>query len=140
MGKPNVDFSQAANDTLAKAEKSFGMPANEIVQTILGVSPERILELVKSDLDGRCEVLPCKIGDKIYKTFCGDIAELEVERIVCWSNGCWKVNAHTEYSRTDWKGFEIDFSDFGKTVFLTREAAEAALKGEMPVFQEGGMK
>lgn len=75
-------------------------------------------------------MLPCKVGDTIYKLFCGDIVELEVERIVCWLSGYWKMNAHTEYSRADWKGFEIDFSDFGKTVFLTREAAEATLKGD----------
>lgn len=91
---------------------------------------DRLKELVEADKDGRCVVLPCKVGDKIYKLFGGDVTELQVERIVCWSSGYWKVNAHTEYSRTDWKGFEIDFSDFGKTVFLTREAAEAALKAE----------
>lgn len=91
---------------------------------------DRLRDLVEADRGGRCIVLPCKVGDTIYKLFCGDIVELEVERIVCWSSGYWKMNAHTEYSRADWKGFEIDFSDFGKTVFLTREAAEAALKGD----------
>lgn len=95
-----------------------------------GYDLDRLRELVEADRDGRCIVLPCKVGDTIYKLFCGDIVELEVERIVCWSSGYWKMNAHTEYSRADWKGFEIDFSDFGKTVFLTREAAEAALKGD----------
>ena len=90
---------------------------------------EMLENLIKAKLDGRCVVLPCKVGDKIYKLFCGNIVELEVELIVCWSSGYWKVNAHTEYSRTDWTGFEIDFSDFGKTVFLTHEAAAAALKG-----------
>ena len=69
-----------------------------------------------------------KIGDTIYKLFLGCSIKLKVERIVRWSNGCWKVNAHTDRKYTDWKGFEIDFSDFGKTVFLTREAAEAALQ------------
>lgn len=102
------------------------------IEDILGddYDLDRLRELVEADRDGRCIVLPCKVGDTIYKLFCGDIVELEVERIVCWSNGYWKMNAHTEYSRADWKGFEIDFSDFGKTVFLTREAAEAALKGD----------
>lgn len=102
-----------------------------VIEDIMGddYDLDRLRELVEADRDRRCVVLPCKVGDKIYKLFCGDIVELEVERIVCWSSGYWKVNAHTEYSRTDWNGFEIDFSDFGKTVFLTHEAAAAALKG-----------
>ena len=102
------------------------------IEDILGdeYDLDELKEMVQAKREGRCVVLPCKVGDTIYKLFCGDIVELEVERIVCWSSGYWKMNAHTEYSRADWKGFEIDFSDFGKTVFLTREAAEAALKGD----------
>lgn len=100
------------------------------IEDILGgdYDLDRLRELVEADRDGRCVVLPCQVGDTIYKLFLGYSIKLEVERIVRWSNGCWKVNAHTDRKYTDWKGFEIDFSDFGKTVFLTREAAEAALK------------
>ena len=100
------------------------------IEDILGdnYDLDRLRELVEADRDGRCVVLPCKVGDTIYKLFLGCSIKLKVERIVRWSNGCWKVNAHTDRKYTDWKGFEIDFSDFGKTVFLTREAAEAALK------------
>ena len=101
------------------------------IEDILGdnYDLDRLRELVEADRDGRCVVLPCKVGDTIYKLFLGCSIKLKVERIVRWSNGCWKVNAHTDRKYTDWKGFEIDFSDFGKTVFLTREAAEAALEG-----------
>lgn len=102
------------------------------IEDILGdtYDLDRMRELVEADKDGRCVVLPCKVGDKIYKLFCGGAVEIEVERIVCWLSGRWKVNAHTDRKYTDWKGFEIDFSDFGKTVFTTREAAEAALAKE----------
>lgn len=114
-----------------ESAKAKALRVSEI-EAILGADYDldRLRELVEADRDGRCVVLPCKVGDTIYKLFCGDIVELEVERIVCWSSGYWKMNAHTEYSRADWKGFEIDFPDFGKTVFLTREAAEATLKGD----------
>lgn len=91
---------------------------------------DRLRELVEADKAGRCVLLPCKVGDRIYKLFCGGAVKLEVDRIVCWSIGRWKVNAHTDRKYTDWKSFEIDFSDFGKTVFLTSEAAEAALAKE----------
>lgn len=93
-----------------------------------GISEERLMEMCNAERAGRCVVLPCKVGSKIYKLFCGDILELEVEYIVCWSSGCWKVNACTDRRYTYWKGFEIDFSNFGKTVFATREEAEAAIK------------
>lgn len=114
-----------------ESAKARALRASEI-EAILGddYDLDRLRELLEAYRDGRCIVLPCKVGDTIYKLFCGDIVELEVERIVCWLSGYWKMNAHTEYSRADWKGFEIDFSDFGKTVFLTREAAEATLKGD----------
>lgn len=102
------------------------------IEDILGdeYDLDRLRELVEADRDGRCVLLPCKVGDRIYKLFCGDVIELEVERIVRWSSGFWKLNANTNKTLTDWKGFEIDFADFGKTVFLTSEAAEAALKGK----------
>lgn len=102
------------------------------IEDILGETYDldQLRELVEADKAGRCVVLSCKVGDKIYKLFCGGAVELEVERIVCWLSGRWKVNAHTDRKYTDWKGFEIDFSDFGKTVFLTRETAEAALAKE----------
>ena len=94
-----------------------------------GMTLDELAELCKAKQAGRLVELPCKVGDKVYKLFCGGAVELEVERIVCWLSGCWKVNAHTDRKYTDWKGFEIDFSDFGKTVFLDRESAEARLKG-----------
>lgn len=102
------------------------------IEDILGETYDldRLRELVEADKAGRCVLLPCKVGDRIYKLFCGGAVKLEVERIVCWLSGRWKVNAHTDRKYTDWKGFEIDFSDFGKTVFLTSEAAEAALAKE----------
>lgn len=39
------------------------------------------------------------------------------------------INDIENFVRLDYSGC-VDFDDFGKTVFLTREAAEAALKGE----------
>lgn len=42
------------------------------------------------------------------------------------------INDMESYVRLDYSGC-VDFDDFGKTVFLTREAAEEALKGEKHV-------
>lgn len=76
-------------------------------------------------------VLPCKVGDTVYCPWAYDenkeIAFTEVESIKIYVNG--RPLAFVE----DW---EIDMpmptafypENFGKTVFLTREEAEKALK------------
>lgn len=103
-----------------------------LIEDILGdtYDLDRLRELVESDEDGRCVVPPCKPGDMVYKLHLGEVIELEVEWISCWLDGIWTVEAHTDRRHSDWKSFDIAFSSFGKTVFLTREAAEAALAKE----------
>ena len=68
---------------------------------------ERIRELLKADKDGRLVVLPCKVGDTVYilrRTFDG--ADVVGEAELWWD----------------------DIPQLGKTVFLTREEAKAALE------------
>ena len=38
-----------------------------LVSQSLGVTPDRLRELAQADREGRCVVLPCKIGDTIYE-------------------------------------------------------------------------
>ena len=82
-------------------------------------------------------VPPCKVGDTVYylnTTYHmalkrNAIYEAKVTRIVTTDLGtCLVIQI-----RTDGVGcWEIpDIRDWGKTVFLTREAAERALKGEI---------
>ena len=68
-------------------------------------------------------VLPCKVGDTIYVVEKGKVIQDSV------------VTLYVAYFGGDKETFQFDgiktdgyFSDFGKTVFLTREAAEQALK------------
>ena len=95
----------------------------ETLSDILGddYDLDRLRELVEADRDGRCVVLPCKIGDTLYR----------IQRFKRGKN--WRKEA--EYIRTA----ELNKNNFwrvvfegelGESVFLTREAAEAALKGE----------
>lgn len=79
---------------------------------------DRLRELAQADRDGRCVVLPCKAGDIVYSMFpfCG-VNSHEIRRIEISKEGCFACSA-----------LMIPFSDFGKTVFLTREAAEEAMK------------
>lgn len=66
-------------------------------------------------------VLPCKVGDTIYR--CGDpikkVYEWEVEHIEIYGD---------EIVFVDDSDNEFTEAAIGKTVFLTREEAEAALK------------
>lgn len=88
-----------------------------------GLPIDRLRELARADKDGRCVVLPCKQGDTlwtfrtypnraVYKFKVTDLSAL---------NGRTMLN-------TDIISV-IDARDVGKTVFLTREEAEAALEG-----------
>ena len=70
-------------------------------------------------------VPPCKVGDSIYR--CGDpikaIYEWEIEHI--------EISA-CEIVYIDDSDNEFTDEDIGKTVFLTREEAEQAVKGGVP--------
>ena len=57
-------------------------------------------------------VQPCKVGDTVYWIFEPPFDDFAGKEIV-EDEFCWAM-----------------FEDFGKTVFLTREEAEQALKGE----------
>ena len=83
----------------------------------------RMRELIKADKDGRVEVLPCKVGDTVYWVHGAVITECKVYRVQKNRKGlyiCLKSNVSHG-------AFRADLS-IGKTVFLTREEAEAALE------------
>ena len=84
---------------------------------------DRMRELVRADKDGRCLVLPCKVGDKVYVLDRNNMKVLkkEVRQVSFNHHGKWLVFVGC---------IIIDVGEFGKTVFITREEAEAALKGE----------
>lgn len=93
---------------------------------------DRIKELWEADREGRCVVLPCKIGDTVYvlNRHLGRVFENEVAGFSVGYQSDNKNSISTVYvgkcgSKTfrRWK-----FQQFGKTVFLTRKEAEAALK------------
>ena len=84
-------------------------------------SVNRMLELMKADKEGRVLVLPCKVGDKLYRVFDGNISEHEVQNM--------KYFARQGRLGIDMTPFFPDAERFiGKTVFLTREEAEKALE------------
>ena len=82
---------------------------------------DHLRDLLQAEQDGRLEVLPCKVGDHVW--------EDGREAIVVWFFG-YKTERYLHAQFLDNAEYtDIPFYEFGKTVFLTREEAEAALKG-----------
>ena len=90
-----------------------------------GLTPERVAELSQAEQDGRLVVLPCKAGDTVYVTFAEGYRPFVVDRIHILANCNVQVRMRHFCNETLW----LSASEFGKTVFLTREEAEDALKG-----------
>lgn len=89
----------------------------------IGGGYTRLRELAEADKDGRLVVLPCKVGDKLYRVFDGNISEHEVQNM--------KYFARQRRLGIDMTPFFPDAGRFiGKTVFLTREEADKALEEE----------
>lgn len=102
------------------------------IEDILGneYDLDRLRELAQADREGRCVVLPCKLHDKVFFIENGCVKETEVDSFHNWTSGRWKISTHTDRMYEHWKGYEIDFSGIGKTVFLSREDAEKAVEME----------
>lgn len=75
---------------------------------------------------GKLLKLPCAVGDIVYvKMQFGGYAEAEVRDFTFFLTcGFCVVVTSDKFDKQN-----IPFSEFGKTVFLTREEAEAVLKG-----------
>ena len=93
----------------------------------LGVEPSRLRELAEADKDGRCVVLPCKVGQRVFALLDTDkhISECEVKQIGM-GNEIGFIGLEPIGARGREDG--VALNGFGKTVFLTREEAEKALQ------------
>ena len=114
---------EEVNDAVVGAK----LMAKAKVVSAFGVAAERLRELAEADKDGRLVVLPCKVGSTVYTEFCGKVVEKYI--------GQFHVNGYTEPRL--WADIDCDWAStqcvrwdlaVGKTVFLTREEAEKALR------------
>ena len=88
-------------------------------------SISRMVELMCADKEGRVVVLPCKVGDVVYG-FHGEktILPMVAKWIETNTDGWCIAVQYTPMAPRFYR-----FSDFGKTVFLTREEAKKDLHG-----------
>ena len=126
----NEDYCGDAIDKLAAYEDTGYTP--EECATIAKSYPrlfDMVYELQKykdAEADGRMVVLPCKVGDTAYVIWDSTIypenppavREDHITQVKFTKKGC---------AFKTWRGW-YHKSDIGKTVFLTRSEAEAALK------------
>ena len=81
----------------------------------------RLRELAEADKDGRLVVLPCKVGDTLFRVFAGEILEHKVGNMRYLAiQGRWDIDTIPFCSYVE--------SSIGKTIFLTRDDAEKALE------------
>lgn len=110
-----------AVDKLAAYEDT-GVEPDEIEDrqdVCLWIPEDRFTEIINAEADGRLVVLPCKVGDTVYRITRHrvDVSGYRME---------WEWETGVEAVK-----FRIGMTDsVGTTVFLTRAEAEAALKGE----------
>lgn len=95
---------------------------------------DRLHALAEADRDGRCVVLPCKVGDTVYCiSDCSDgVDERTIDRLVVCNDGRISISdgpydGHICYA--DELG-KIVGNPFWSGAFLTRAEAEAALGKE----------
>lgn len=88
------------------------------IEDILGddYDLDRLRELVEADRDGRCVVLPAKMGDDVW------LIVTKRPRVTM------PEFSFVKHSRLTWTNIERVVTEFGKTVFRTPEEAQAALE------------
>lgn len=93
----------------------------------------RLRELAEADKDGRLGVLPCKVDDTVWVTRNPWTGKLLKNPLDAYVNGM-KMYSHGLYVNLLFDTREIngtrdyEINHIGKTVFLTREEAKAALE------------
>lgn len=97
---------------------------------------EHIRELLRAEKDGRLVVLPCKVGDRVYRviddcTFPGDCGTTRL------CKGCEYRNLFIE--KTTFRLYLLtDDGKLRRGYYSTREEAEKALKGNAERTEETG--
>lgn len=82
---------------------------------------DRLEKLAEADKDGRLVVRPCKVGDTLFRVFAGEILEHKVSNMRYLAiQERWDIDTTPFCSYVE--------SSIGKTIFLTREEAKAALE------------
>lgn len=132
MMKKRGGFKQGGVERLAAYEDTWLEPeeidmdheaAEQLRHLCRDCDLERLEKLAEADKDGRVVVLPCKLGDTLFRVFAGEILEHKVRNMRYLAiQGRWDIDTTPFCSYVE--------SSIGKTIFLTREEAKAALEAK----------
>lgn len=107
-------------------------PTSELMKcmggTVLLGMYEKLAHYEDLEESGRLVVLPCKVGETVYYI----IYENCLDGKCIWfddDGGCRKGGISSDYCPQKVAQMEFRLGDIDKNIFLTREEAEAALKG-----------
>lgn len=130
MMKKRGGFNQGGVERLAAYEDTDLTPeeidmdheaAEQIRYLCRNCDLDRLEKLVEADRDGRVVVRPCNVGDTLFRVFAGEILEHKVRNMRYLAiQGRWDIDTTPFCSYVE--------SSIGKTIFLTREEAKAALE------------
>lgn len=88
-----------------------------------GLPVDRLRELAEADKDGRLVVLPCKVGDVLYRASPSGVVVHRVVNVVYRGlTSRWYIDTIPNLPYAS--------EELGKTTFLTREEAERALEAK----------
>ena len=96
------------------------------------ISMDRLAEILAAEREGRCVVLPCKVGDKLYairttaRPHRRRVQEEIIDQITITENG---IIIGTE------NGFEQHWSELNMTFCLTRDEADAVLNPRRCIYK-----
>ena len=103
----------------------------ELIQNAVGGCARHWAEIIADHLLSNGVIVPpCKVGDKVYKITRNKVKECKVVHIgLSADERCSSFNFIETYTDgTFYKSYSMVFDVIGKTVFLSKEEAEEALK------------
>lgn len=121
------DIPQWTDEHIEELCKDFYVIPKETTKYDIDCNLDRLKELADADKEGRCLVLPCKVGDVLYKptrTFVSSFKVAFIEVSMC---NCLFIHTNL-ISGINMTGEIFKEDDIGKSVFLTEEEAEKALE------------
>ena len=125
---PKLYARLAAYEDIGMTPEEIKAPFTEdtminLAAQALGVESSRLRELTEDDKDGRCVVLPCKVGDTVWRIVRDGEPHITRDEV----RDMYFADDMTLC--VELVGGRVTFTEkFGKTVFLSREEAEKALR------------
>ncbi len=118
-----VEYEDTGLEPEAVETVKLALAAKHMVdlETLNNTPISRLVELAEADKEGRVVVLPCKVGDKLYRVFAGEIFEHRVGSMKYFAiQGRWDIETCPFCPCVE--------SSIGKTIFLSHKEAEKALQ------------